>query len=271
MRGWRWRRAALMTVVAAIVPTAAALVPTPAAADAPGDQVALVEPSGRWHFQTGGIVDYTFWYGIPGDVPLLGDWDGDGLDSPGMYRPSSGFAYLTNDLPPDRGVGVADPELTFFFGIPGDQVFVGDWNGDGRDSLGISRGGHIYLSNTNATVFADVDFWFGAATDVAFGGDPDADGDDNLFLYRAATGFVYYRAANSTGVAEGGAYSGEPTDRFVIGDWDGDGVDTVGLFRPSARTIYLRNSLEAGPADVSFMWGQSDWVPVSGFSELGAG
>ena len=68
----------------------------------------------------------------PGDTPLLGDWDGDGLATPGMYRESNGFAYLTNEFPADGSVAVGDPALTFFYGIPGDQVFVGDWDGDQR-------------------------------------------------------------------------------------------------------------------------------------------
>ncbi len=237
-----------------------------ATADEPGtgDVVVLVEPSGRWHIRTSGIVDYTFWYGVPGDVPLLGDWDGDGDDTPGMYRPSTGFAYLTNELPPDRGVGVADPSLTFYFGIPGDQVFGGDWDGDGDDTLGISRSGHLYLRNSNTTGFADLDFWFGAADDLAYGGDPDGDGSDNVLVYRGSTGFVYYRNSNTSGIADGGAYFGEPTDRFVMGDWDGDGDDTVGMFRPSERRVYLSNSLESGPADVTYTWGQSSWLPVAG-------
>jgi hypothetical protein len=233
-----------------------------------GDQVVLVEPSGRWHVRTSGIVDYTFWYGVPGDVPLLGDWDGDGWDTPGMYRPGSGFVYLTNDLPPNRSVGLADPALTFYYGAPGDQVFAGDWDGNGTDTPGISRNGHLFLANTNATVFADTDYWFGTGTDIAFGGDPDGDGDDNVLLYRASTGFVYYRNTNTTGVADGGAYFGEPTDRFVIGDWDGDGDDTVGVFRPTERKIYLRNSLDTGPADVTYTWGQPGWIPVAGFVDI---
>ncbi len=246
------------------------LVPVqPSAAEAPdGDQVVMVEPNGRWHIRTSGVTDYKFWYGMPGDVPLLGDWDGDGHDTPGMYRPSNGFAYLTNDLPPDDAVGFGDPSLTFFFGIPGDQVFVGDWDGDGIDTLGISRNGHIYLTNTNVTAFAEIDYWFGTSTDTAYGGDPDGDGDDNVFLYRPSTGFVYWRNTHTSGVAHGGSYFGEPTDRFVIGDWDDDGYDTVGVYRPGARKIYLRNSLSTGPADITYQWGQPDWIPVAGHVDI---
>jgi hypothetical protein len=106
-----------------------------------GDDVLLVEPNGRWHIRKPGFPDYTFFYGDPGDVPLFGDWDGDGVDTPGAWRQEGGggFAYLTNSLPPDGGVGFAD--FDFFFGNPGDEVFVGDWDGDNEDTLGINRNG----------------------------------------------------------------------------------------------------------------------------------
>jgi hypothetical protein len=34
--------------------------------------------------------------GSPGDALLLGDWDCDGDDTPGLYRPSTGEAFLFN-------------------------------------------------------------------------------------------------------------------------------------------------------------------------------
>jgi hypothetical protein len=258
----------LVVAFSLIGPTLVGPIPGNAATN-DADQVLLVEPNGRWHIRTAGIVDYTFWYGVPGDVPLLGDWDGDGFDTPGMYRASNGFAYLTNDLPANRGVGVGDPALTFFYGIPGDQVFVGDWDGDGIDTLGISRDGHIYLANVNATVFADQDYWFGVPIDLAFGGDPDGDGIDNVFLYRKSTGYIYYRATNTSGGADGGSYFGEPSDRFVIGDWDDDGGDTVGVFQPGDRSISLWNTLAGGSADIVYYWGRSSWMPVAGHVNMG--
>ncbi len=257
-----------VVLVGAVLATGLLASPTSAAAD-DADEVLLVQPNGRWHIRQPGSPDYTFFYGNPGDVPLFGDWDSDGLDTPGMYRPSNGFAYLTNDLPPDGGVGFGDPALTFFFGGPGDQVFVGDWDGNGTDTLGISRNGKMFLANTNATVFADMEFWFGVTTDVAFGGDPDGDGRDSVFLYRPSSGFTYF--TNSTPVGpndvaptDGTLFFGVPTDRFVIGDWNGDGTDTVGVFRPSDTTVYLRNANTTGPADESYVFGQGHWLPTAG-------
>ncbi len=233
------------------------------------DHLALVDPGGRWYLRSPDGSVHAFHYGVPGDIPLLGDWNGDGLDTPGMYRPANGSAYLTNQLPPNGGVGVADPSLTFSFGVRGDQVFVGDWDGDGVDTLGIRRGGKVYLTNSNSTGVAQMEFWFGAPRDVAFGGDPDGDGRDSVFLYRPASGFTYFTHSTPTGpnaiaATHGQLTFGVPTDRFVIGDWDGDGDDTVGVFRPSNTTVYLRNSNTTGPADESYVFGGSSWQPVAG-------
>ncbi len=233
------------------------------------DTFGLVEPNGRWHLRRSDGSEYTFFYGVPGDVPLFGDWDGDGLDTPGMYRPSNGFAYLTDTLPADGGVGVGDPGLTFFYGIPGDKVFVGDWDGDGTDTLGISRNGKVFLANTNATVVADVEFWFGVPSDMPFGGDPDGDGKDSVYLYRPSSGFTYFTESTEVGpsmiaITDGTLFYGVPTDRFVLGDWDKNEVDSVGVFRPGTATVLLRNANTTGPANVSYVFGQSAWTPVAG-------
>ena len=229
------------------------------------DGVFLVEPSGRWHIRRPGNTDYTFWYGNPADVPLFSDWDGDGTETPGMYRPGTGFAYLTNSLPAEGTVGYG--EVEFFFGLTGDQVFSGDWDGDGTDTLGIARNGKMYLRNTNDTGVADVEFWFGNPADRAFSGDPDGDGVDGVFLYRPSSGFTYFTNDPPLGdvaPTDGSLFFGVPSDRFVVGDWDGDEVDTVGVFRPSETTVYLRNTNSTGIADESYKWGLGSWVPTAG-------
>lgn len=259
----------LLAVVVAGLAFVFSVVPSSSADEPDADEVVLVEPSGRWHIRVPGQADYTFWYGMSGDMPLLGDWDRDGWDTPGMYRPSTGFVYLTNILPPDGGVGSGDPALTFFFGNPGDQVVVGDWNGDGVDTLGIRRNARMFLTNVNATSFADWDFWFGNPEDSSFGGDTNGNGFDSIILYRPSSAFVYYTDAVPGGSGlrartSGDFYFGLPSDRHVVGDWDGDGTDTAGIFRPSDRMIYLRDTLDTGPADTSYGWGQPSWMPVAG-------
>ena len=96
--------------------------------------VGLVDPStGLWYLRDQwGVID-SFYYGNPGDVPFLGDWDGDGIDTPGLYRQTDGYVYLRNT----NTQGIAD--IKFFFGNPGDIPLAGDFDGDGFDTVSIYR------------------------------------------------------------------------------------------------------------------------------------
>ncbi|MBK8420739.1 hypothetical protein [Candidatus Villigracilis saccharophilus] len=80
---------------------------------------------------TSGFADIAINYGLAGDYPVAGDWDGSGTDTIGIYR--NGSFYLRNS----NTLGFAD--LVIAFGLPGDQPVVGDWNGDGIDTIGIYR------------------------------------------------------------------------------------------------------------------------------------
>lgn len=185
----------------------------------------------------------SFYYGAPGDVPLMGDWDGDGTATPGMYRPADGFVYLRNS----NDVGFADEE--FFFGIAGDVPIVGDWDKDGDDTLGIYRGGQVFIKNTLETGPADFSFWFGIAGDRPFTGDFNGDEVDTVGLYRESSGYVYFRDSLTTGPADFQFFYGVPSDRILAGDWNGDGTDTVAVYRPSDSKVYFRMTNTTGDAD----------------------
>jgi len=73
-----------------------------------------------------------FFFGKPGDLPIAGDWDGDGIDTVGVYRPSTSQFFLVNDF-------LGGPVKTFVFGTQGDLPIAGDWNGDGVDGVGVYR------------------------------------------------------------------------------------------------------------------------------------
>ncbi|MDH3731674.1 MAG: hypothetical protein OES13_11225, partial [Acidimicrobiia bacterium] len=105
-----------------------------AAPVAAADSVGLVDPeTGRWHLFDDDFGRSSFFFGDPGDSPFAGDWDCDGIDTPGLFRASDAFVYLRNS----NDQGVAD--IRFFFGNPGDQPIIGDFNGDGCDTVSIYR------------------------------------------------------------------------------------------------------------------------------------
>ena len=78
-----------------------------------------------------GPADISFVFGDPGDTPVVGDWNGDGVFTPGMVRGNTW--YLRNS----NSTGYAD--VAFIFGDPGDIPVPGDWNGDGLWSAGLVR------------------------------------------------------------------------------------------------------------------------------------
>lgn len=158
---------------------------------------------------TQGIADISFFFGNPGDVPMAGDFNGDGCDTVSIYRPAEAKFYIINKLgSADKGLGAA--AYSFFYGVPGDVPFVGDWTGNGIDTPGLRRNsdGFVYLRNTNTQGVADVSYFYGNNGDVVFSGDWDNDGDDTLGLYRPSNGIMYLRYTNSTGIADSEFFAG---------------------------------------------------------------
>jgi hypothetical protein len=233
-----------------------------------GDTVGLVDVSqGMWHLRNSSGAITSFWYGNPGDLPIAGDWDGDGVATPGLYRQSDGFFYSRNS----NSTGIADAEC--FAGNPEDVPVVGDWDGDGDDNLGIYRPSEqkFYLFTITCTGSpmgaAQIELLFGNPGDKPAAGDWDGDGIDEPGLHRESTGFFYWRNTLDTGIASGEIFFGDPADRFASGDWGiVDNIDTPAVFRPSNLTFYFRHTLTQGIADSQFTWNTagSGWLPVSG-------
>jgi len=212
-----------------------------------------------------------FYYGNPGDFPFVGDWDCDGIDTPGLYRQSDGYVYLRNT----NTQGNADTR--FFFGNPGDIPLAGDFDNDGCDSVSLYRPSQqrFYIMNELGSEdgglgAADYSFLFGNPADQPVVGDWDGDGVDEVGLHRSSSGYFYFRDTLDTGTADGHFYFGNPADRFIAGDWGMvDGRDTPAVFRPSNGTMYFRHTLTQGDADYQFVWTGIGTSPVAGEFGLG--
>lgn len=237
--------------------------PAPAAVGAP-DEVGLFDPAtGRWHLRyTDGRIS-SFYFGVPGDTPLLGDWDCDGVDTVALYRQANGFVYLRNS----NDFGVADN--SFFFGMAGDVPVAGDWDGDGCDTFGIFRNGRFFLVNSLGTATADIDFYFGTAGDQPFAGDFNGDGKDTVALYRPSANWSFITDDLSGLPPSGGAASTAGTFwtsaiAAVAGDWDGDGDDTLGVFKNFPTGFVLVNTNGQAQGDRRHVMGRPNWQPVTG-------
>ncbi len=216
-------------------------------------QIGVTGPDGLWRIKdavSSEALDVEFGYGNPGDVPFLGDWDCDGIDTPGLYRRRDGFVYLRNS----NSTGIAN--VQFFFGNPDDLPLAGDFDGDGCDSVSLYRPGEatVYVINRlgdgqGGLGAADYSFMFGNVGDKPFSGDFDGDGIDEVGLHRETTGLVYYRNTLSAGIADHSFIFGDPGDRLVAGDWNGDGTDTMAVYRPGDGNWYIKLTNGPGVAD----------------------
>ncbi|WP_146237533.1 FG-GAP repeat domain-containing protein [Georgenia satyanarayanai] len=72
----------------------------------------------------------------------------------------------------------------FTYGRPGDKPLVGDWDGDGRDSLAAHRGHFLFFRNQLSGGDADVTYYYGRTGDVPVVGDWDDDGRDTVSVLR---------------------------------------------------------------------------------------
>ena len=199
-------------------------------------------------------------YGISGDVPLTGDWDGNDTVTIGVYRPSNQRFYLRNS----NTTGVAD--VVAQYGILGDIPIAGDWDGDGTTTIGVYRPSNqtFYLRNSNTTGVANVVAQYGILGDVPIVGDWDGNGTTTIGVYRPSNQTFYLRNSNTTGVANVVAQYGILGDTPVVGDWDLNGTTSIGIYRSSNQTFYLRNSNTTGIADVVALLGSLGDIPLAG-------
>ncbi|HYP27020.1 MAG TPA: SBBP repeat-containing protein [Blastocatellia bacterium] len=201
-----------------------------------------------------GFADTFLTYGIPGDYPVTGDWDGDGIDTIGVYRGGTFFLRNSNTN------GFAD--VVAAFGLPGDQPVVGDWDGDGIDTIGVFREGVFLLRNSNTTGDPETVFVLGNPGDVGIAGDWDGDDIVTTGVFRPSNGALFLKNTNSTGFADIVLTYGLPGDKPVVGDWNRDGRDTIGVYRQG--TFFLRNSNTNGFADIVFTLGVPEDHPIAG-------
>ncbi len=230
----------------------------------------------QWYLRNSndeGPNDITFPYGDSTDIPVTGDWDGDGLQTIGVVRKQNGglFWYLRNTN--NQG----EHHVLIAFGMDTDIPVTGDWDGDGRTDVGVYRpsASRWFLRESDSCV---VTIDYGAVNAIPVTGDWDGDGVSSIGYVAVSQGpaLVWHlRNSNLPPDAEHPdeigpfVYGQSPYDSPITGDWDGDGKTTVGLVRydPNGPTRWwvLRNSNDAGPPTISqFRYGLPSDTPVVG-------
>jgi hypothetical protein len=126
------------------------------------------------------LIDHVFQFGVATDIPIAGDWNGDGIRSIGVFRDGKWHFDMDGDGKWSKGDKVAR------FGQKGDLPVVGDFNGDGIEEIGIYRNGKWIIDvNGNREIdAADMVFELGGQNDMPVVGDWNGDGHDEPGLYR---------------------------------------------------------------------------------------
>lgn len=154
--------------------------------------------------------------------------------------------YLNNSFGP-----VAD--IQFRYGAKGSDTFVGDWDGDGVDTLATREGNRFFVTNENSYGAADLVFGYGKADDTILVGDWDGDGKDTFAVRRGKE--YHVRNTLSSGPAQVVIAYGFATDQVLVGDWDGNGQDTFAVRR--GHIYHVKNSMAGGPADTVVGYGRA--------------
>ena len=126
------------------------------------------------------LIDHVFHYGDAADVPVTGDWNGDGIRQIGTFR--NGQWVLDTDG--DGRFTEVDAQVTF--GRSGDKPVVGDFNGDSVDEIGVYRAGK-WIIDTNGNRHIDAQdkvFELGGANDKPVVGDWNDDGTDDPGVFQ---------------------------------------------------------------------------------------
>ncbi len=162
-------------------------------------------------------------FGVPGDIPVAGDWNGNGIVSIGVFRPGTGQWIL--DLN-NNGIwdGSSGGDAAYNFGDNGDLPVVGDWNGDGRSKFGVFRPGtgQFILDVQGHKAFdstAQV-FNFGTAGDIPVS----INTAKRIGIFRPSTGQWILDTTSPTGIGNWNPSDpvfqfGAPGDQPLAGLW----------------------------------------------------
>lgn len=210
-------------------------------------------------------------------TPLLADWDGDGVATPGRYSEGE---WSFSDSAVKSGTWQSFGRLG---GAPGDIPVTGNLSKDPRTDIGVfNAGAWQWQLSTGATTTME----FGAAGDIPVVGDWDGNGRDDIGVVRGTTWILLVTNVATTPkfprrvqvdydpgaqVAVLTFTFGNPGDRFLAGDWNGDGAATPVAIDPQSRWTFMLDLNKPKRTTTATYPISADALPLVGLQATSAG
>jgi hypothetical protein len=195
-------------------------------------------------------------FGNPDGVPIVGDFNGDGISEIGVFIDGQWFIDI-------NGNGRWDAEdLWAQLGSAADHPVAGDWDGDGKDDIGIygpawPRDPWAITREPGLPDPANLLTHPTGAMKNMPPTDEDATSGGRM-LKRTADG----RARSDR--IDHVFHFGSPVHVPVAGDWNGDGIRQIGVFRDGHWNLDTNGDGRFTEVDAAFAFGQAGDVPVVG-------
>ena len=150
-------------------------------------------------------TDRCYTFGMQGDIPVIGDWNGNGVSKIGVFRNGNWYLDYNGDGQWSGCGTTADTDRCYTFGMTGDIPVIGDWNGNGVSKIGVFRNGNWYLdyngdgqwSSCGTTADTDRCYTFGIAGDIPLVGDWSGNGVFKIGVFRNGMWYLDYAGTNN--------------------------------------------------------------------------
>ncbi len=206
-------------------------------------------------------------YGLPSDIPVIGNWAGGKRDFPAVVR---GPLWLQKN---SFITSFADKTVNTNFTTTDKVNYLAcDWTGTGQKTPVIFSNGIWRVRGTNSDGDSTLTFAFGNPGDIPICGNwkGRADNKQSPGVYRNGVWYLSENIINPSVSAPQNIIApisynfGQPGDLPLIGKWTSGKIDLPAVYRPNNSTFYLKYSHDSGFANTSFVFGNPGDKPIVG-------